>query len=80
MNLITINLHPARRGGPSSARVTPRQAEVIEFRRRLSVQDTAAVMGVSPNTVKTLQARGIEALGAETLADAVVLLAERRAA
>lgn len=64
----------------SSKGMTRRRAEVLEFRRRLSLRDTATAMGIAVPTVKTLQREACEALGAETLADAVAMLAERRAA
>lgn len=79
---MTIEIYsmPTMRRGPSPARVTPRQAEVLELRRRLARKDVAVALGISEHTVKTLQAQAIAALGAETLADAVALWAGRRAA
>lgn len=57
-------------------RVTKRQAEVIELRRKLPRKDVAVAMGISENTVKSLQARAVKALEAESLTDAYVLLKE----
>lgn len=76
MRIIDFNPAPSSRRGESPARVTPRQAEVLELRRRLPRKDVAIALGISENTVKTLQAKAIEALGAESLADAVILLLE----
>lgn len=76
MKLIEIHDAPRGRRTQSPLRVTPRQAEVIELRRRLTRSDVAMVLGVSENTVKTLQARAIASLGAESLTDAYALLKE----
>ncbi len=63
-----------------SGRVTKRQAEVVELGRKLSVKDIALAIGRSENTVKKHLSRAYTALGAESRADAVALLAEQKAA
>ncbi len=68
------NRNPAAQKVP--ARVTKRQAEVVELGRKLNRKDIAAALSISENTVKKHLARAYEALGAESRADAVALLAE----
>jgi DNA-binding CsgD family transcriptional regulator len=64
----------------SPARVTKRQAEIIELRRKLTRKDVAGVLGISENTVKTHLKRAYETLGAETATDAYMEVISRRAA